>query len=51
MPPLFACFGWFSVLIGVAAFIALFRYKMGIIPVILICGVAGLAHSLFMAGF
>lgn len=47
MYTLFAGFEWFSALIGVAAFIALFRYKTGIIPVILACGVAGLSYNLF----
>ena len=39
-------FEWFSALIGVAAAIALFRYKIGIIPVILACGLAGLTYTL-----
>ena len=38
-------FEWASAAIGIAAFIALWRYKAGIIPVILGCGVAGLAWS------
>jgi chromate transporter len=37
---------WVSLLIGVAATIALFRFKVGVIPVILACGVAGLAITL-----
>ncbi len=41
-------FEWASAAIGIAAFIALWRYKIGIIPVILACGVAGLAWSLAM---
>ncbi len=44
---LFSGFEWFSALIGIAAFIALFRYKLGIIPVILACGVVGLGYTLF----
>ncbi len=36
-------FDWPSVLIGAAAFIALFRYKTGIMPVIGACALAGLA--------
>jgi chromate transporter len=48
MHALFAGFEWFSALIGIAAFIALFRHKMGIIPVILACGGAGLGYTLFM---
>ena len=39
-------FEWFSAFAGLAAFIALFRYKAGIIPVILACGAAGLVHTL-----
>ena len=38
-------FEWFSLLITIAAFIALWRYKVGIIPVIGACGAAGLIHS------
>ena len=41
-------FEWFSALAGLAAFIALFRYKAGIIPVILACGAAGLAYTLLV---
>jgi len=41
-------FEWFSALAGLAAFIALFRYKIGIIPVILACGAAGLAYTLLL---
>ena len=36
-------FEWPAAVIGVAALIALWRFKVGIIPVILGCGVAGLA--------
>jgi chromate transporter len=38
-------FEWASAVIGAAAFIALWRYKAGVIPVILACGLAGLAYS------
>jgi chromate transporter len=38
-------FDWPSAVIGIAAFIALWRYKVGIIPVIAACGLAGLAWS------
>ncbi|MEA3274647.1 MAG: chromate transporter, partial [Pseudomonadota bacterium] len=38
-------FEWFSLLITVAAFVALWRYKVGIIPVIGACAAAGLAYS------
>ena len=46
MGALFTGFEWFSALIGVAAYVALFRYKVGIIPVILACGVVGLGYTL-----
>jgi chromate transporter len=36
-------FEWISALIGIAAMSALFRFKLGVIPVILACGLAGLA--------
>ena len=39
-------FDWISALIGIAAGVALFRFKAGIIPVILACGAAGLALRL-----
>lgn len=39
-------FEWFSALIGVAALIALFRYKVGVIPVIGACGAVGLMYVL-----
>jgi chromate transporter len=39
-------FEWFSALIGIAAFIALFRYKAGIVTVIAACAIAGLVYSL-----
>jgi chromate transporter len=39
-------FEWFSAALGVAAFVALFRYKMGIIPLIAACGTGGLAYTL-----
>jgi len=42
-----ATFEWLSLLIGAAAFIALFRYKVGIVPVIGACAVFGLGISLF----
>ena len=38
-------FEWASAAIGAAAFIALWRYQAGVIPVILACGLAGLAWS------
>jgi chromate transporter len=36
---------WLSAVIGVAAFAALWRYKVGIIPVIGACGAAGLIYT------
>lgn len=39
-------FEWFSALIGATAFVALFRYKAGIVPVIVACAMVGLAYSL-----
>jgi chromate transporter len=42
-------FEWFSALIGVAAAAALWRYKTGMIPVILACGVTGLIYRLVAA--
>jgi chromate transporter len=46
-----ARFEWASAVIGIAAFIALIRYKAGVIPVILACGVVGLAYSLARSQF
>jgi chromate transporter len=39
-------FEWFSALLGIAAFIALFRFKMGIIPLIAACAVIGAGYQL-----
>jgi chromate transporter len=41
-------FEWFSLLIGIAAFIALFRYKVGIVTVIGACALFGLVYSLIL---
>jgi len=41
-------FEWFSAFAGLAAFIALFRNKAGIIPVILACGAAGFVYTLLV---
>ena len=41
-----ARFEWASALIGAAAFVALWRYQVGVIPVILACGAVGLLYSL-----
>ncbi|RKZ55091.1 MAG: chromate transporter, partial [Gammaproteobacteria bacterium] len=38
-------FEWFSALIGIAAFIALFRYKVGIVSVIGVCAGLGFGYS------
>ena len=43
-------FEWFACLIGIAAFIALFRYKVGIMPVIGACALIGLGYSLIPLG-
>jgi len=43
---IFTGFEWVSALIGISAFIALWRYKVGIIPVVLACGGAGLVYTL-----
>ncbi len=42
---LFTGFEWFSLAVGIAAFIALFRYKIGIMQVIGASAVLGLAYS------
>jgi chromate transporter len=39
-------FEWFSLLVTLAAFLALWRYKIGIIPVIAVSAALGLAYSL-----
>lgn len=39
-------FEWFSVAIGIGAFVGLVRFKAGIIPVIGICGITGLVYFL-----
>jgi chromate transporter len=43
-----AAFEWFSALIGAAAFVALFKFKVGIVPVIGACAVVGLGYSLLL---
>ena len=42
-------FEWLSAVIGAAAFIALFKYKIGIVQVIGTCAVVGLTHSLLLS--
>ncbi|MGR8941312.1 MAG: chromate efflux transporter [Gammaproteobacteria bacterium] len=39
-------FDWISAALGLAALLALFRYKLGVIPVIAACGAAGMLYSL-----
>lgn len=39
-------FEWLSAIIGIAAFVALFKYRMGIVSVIAFCALSGLAISL-----
>ncbi len=41
-------FEWFSALIGAAAFVALFRFKVGIVTVIAVCAAIGLGYSLLL---
>ena len=43
-----ATFEWFSAMIGVAAFVALFRYKAGVVSVIGVCATAGLGYSFLL---
>lgn len=43
-----ATFEWLSLLIGIAAFVALFKYKSGIVPVIGACAAIGLVYSLLL---
>ncbi len=40
-------FEWFSLVIGITAFIALFRFRQGVVSVIGACAVIGLLYSLF----
>jgi len=44
-------FDWIPAVIGTAAFVALFRLKAGIIPVILVCGALGLGYTLLQPLF
>ena len=41
-------FEWASAAIGIAATVALLRFKLGVIPVIAVCGAAGLAYRFFV---
>jgi chromate transporter len=44
-------FEWPSAIIGAAAAVALFRFKVGVIPVVVACGLAGLALTLLRPAF
>ena len=41
-----ALFEWWAGIIGLVAFIALFKFKLGVVPVIGACAVLGLGHLL-----
>jgi chromate transporter len=41
-----AAFEWFALWLGVGAFVALFRYKRGILPVLTVCAAIGCVYSL-----
>ena len=43
-----ATFEWFAALLGAAAFIALFKYNIGIVKVIIACALIGLTYSLII---
>lgn len=43
-----ARFEWFAALIGAVAFILLFKFRVGIVPVIGACAAVGLAYSLLL---
>jgi chromate transporter len=43
-------FEWFALIVGIAAFLALWRYKVDIMKVIGACAVAGLAYTLLAGG-
>lgn len=42
-----AGFEWFAAIIGVLAFVALFRFTVPIVPVLAACAALGLAYSVF----
>jgi chromate transporter len=46
--PFAGTFEWFPVIVAIAAFIALWKYKADIMKVIGMCALLGLAHSIFM---
>lgn len=41
-------FEWFAAVVGMGTFVALFRYRAGVIPVIAVCGTLGMIHSLIL---
>lgn len=43
-----AKFEWFSLIIGIAAFVAIFKYKIGIISLIGACAIIGLGYTLLL---
>ncbi|WP_018233455.1 chromate efflux transporter [Thioalkalivibrio thiocyanodenitrificans] len=43
-------FEWFTALLGIAAFIALFRYRVGIIPLLIACAAVGASYRLLLQG-
>ena len=43
-------FDWFAVALGVAALVAMLRWKLGVIPVIIAGGAIGLLYRLFIGG-
>jgi chromate transporter len=43
-------FDWFAIVLGIAALIAMIRWKLGVIPVIIAGGVIGLVYSLTRGG-
>jgi chromate transporter len=43
-------FDWFPVVIALASFVALWKYKIDIMKVIGVCALVGLAHSLVLGG-
>jgi chromate transporter len=47
--PFAGTFQWFYALISLAAFLALWRYKMDILKVIAACALVGLVHALIIA--
>jgi chromate transporter len=48
--PLAGRFEWFSVLLASVALLALWRFRAGVVTVIVACGVAGLLYSPFLRG-